>query len=252
MSEETQPKMEIREIPIEQIKPNPWNPNQMDEHTFDRLTQEIQEVGYIDPIQVVEMDDGTYRIIGGEHRWTAGKVLGWKKIQAVVLSDAKWKDEDLQKFVTVRLNVLHGKTNPDKFIKLYEEMASRYGEEALQGLFAYTDQDAWGKLKKEIGKGIKGSLSPELAKKFDEVIDEVKTVEGLSAVLNHLFTKYGNTLDHSYMVFTYGGKEHCYVVMDKETKRAVDGILSHCQEQSVDINTVIAPALKQAGAALRD
>ena len=242
-----QPKLELREIPIDLIDPNSWNPNAMNQETFDRLVQEITEVGYIDPIQVVEMDDGRYRILGGEHRWTAGKVLGWPTIQAVVLSDAKWKDQDLQKFVTVRLNVLHGKTQPDKFVKLYEEMALRYGEEALSGLFAYTDQDAWSKLKKDIGKGLKGSLPAELAKKFDEASAEVKTVDGLSAILNSLFTQYGNTLDHSFMVFTFGGKTHVYVMMDKDTKRSVDGILDYCKGSGKDINAVINPVLRRAG-----
>lgn len=244
------PDMEIQEIAVSDIEANSWNANEMDEATFDRLVTELQEVGYIDPIQVVRLDTGKFRILGGEHRWTAAKVLGWEKIKCVVLSGAKWEEEDLQKFVTVRLNMLHGGTNPDKFLKLYDEMASKYGDAALQDLFAYTDQDAWNRLKKDIGKSLKLALPGELAKKFDEATQEVQSVEGLSAILNNLFAQYGSTLEHNFMVFSFGGKTHCYVIMDKTTKKAVDSIMAACIAQKVDINTVIGGAMVAAAASL--
>jgi len=240
----------IMELPLEVVIPNEWNPNTMNDATFNRLVEEVKEVGFLDPIQVVEMDDGTYRILGGEHRYHAAKVLGWSRIQAVVLSGEKWKDVDLQKFVTVRLNVLRGKVNPDRMVKLYDEMAEKYGSDALQGMMAFTDQDAWDKMIKGIGRALRDSLPGVLGDKFDEAKQEIKTVEDLSNVLNNLFTNYGNTLDKNFMVFTYGGKEHIYVVMDGEMKKSMKKIRDSALDTNTDMTVLLGPALQQIAKAL--
>ena len=36
---------------------NAWNPNQMEQGEFDRLVKEIGDVGFIDPVQVIPLDD---------------------------------------------------------------------------------------------------------------------------------------------------------------------------------------------------
>jgi ParB/RepB/Spo0J family partition protein len=235
----------VVELPIDQIECNPWNPNTMNDATFKRLVQELDAtaggVGFVDPIQVVQRTDGKYRILGGEHRYHAAKTLGWTKLQAVVLRGDRWEDEDLQKFVTVRLNVLRGKLNPERMASLYDEMATKYGADALSDLMAYTDQSAWEKTLKEIGRGIKASLPSELADKFDAAATEIKTVDDLSNVMNELFANYGSTLDKNFIVFTFGGQEHVYIALDSAAKKAVDALTEHCQKNNVDINSVIGP-----------
>jgi hypothetical protein len=236
------PDMRVEKIPLGQLVPNEWNPNAMDPETFNRLTNELSNVGFIDPIQVVPTDDGRYRILGGEHRYQAAKVLGWDELPCVILTEERWQDEDLQKFVTVRLNMLHGKLNPTKMVQLYEEMADKYGEDSLQELFAFTDSDAWEGLLKEMTKGIKQSgLPKDMADKFDEAAKEIKTVEGLSHVLNKLFTDYGDTLKHNFMVFTFGGKEHLFIAMSKKMKKTMDRVKKFCVENDLDINAVMQP-----------
>jgi ParB/RepB/Spo0J family partition protein len=234
-------KVVVQDVAIEDIEPNPWNPNEQDDVAFNRLTEELQTVGMIDPIQVVPMASGKYRILGGEHRYQAAKLLGWATIPCVILSEERWQDEDLQKLVTVRLNMLKGKLNPEKMATLYTEMAGKYGDQALQNLFAFTDTDAWEKLVKSITKGLKASLPKEIAEKFEEAAKEVKTVDDLSNILNHLFNKYGDTLKYSFMVFTFGGKDHIYVAMDKSTKSNMDKVLTYCKEEGIDLNKVIGP-----------
>jgi hypothetical protein len=130
-------RLEVEQLPLDKLIPNAWNPNAMDDAAFSRLTQELSTVGMIDPIQVVEMADGTYRILGGEHRFHAASVLGWTSLPCVVLRGARWQDEDMQKLVTVRLNALKGRINATKMVQLYNEMAEKYGEEDVQNLFAY-------------------------------------------------------------------------------------------------------------------
>lgn len=239
--------VDLRYIATDLICPNAWNPQGQDEITFQRLVDEIREVGFLDPLEVVPLDDGTYRIIGGEHRWQAAKVIGLEKLPCSVLVDAKWQDEDLQKFVTVRLNVLKGKLDPDKFAKLYGEMADKYGSDALQQLMGYTDTKAFQKLVGDVKRGLKKSLPKELQNEFDAKAKEAKTVEDLSNILQHLFAKHGDTVNLSFMIFTFGKQEHVYLQMNQKTKKGLDKILAYCKHANEDLNDFIAPLLESAG-----
>jgi len=243
--------MRFEELPLEKIVRNAWNPNSMPAVAFDRLVHEIENVGFLEPVQVVPLEDGSYRILGGEHRVEACKQLGWATIPAVILSEEKWKDEDLQKFVTVRLNVLHGKLDATRMAALYDEMASKYGAEALQDMFAYMDKDAWAKTLGTIQSGLKKSgLSKKLVKEFDDASKEIRSVEDLSTILNHLMTKHGDTVQQSYMVFTYGGKDHTYIALDKESQKALKKAVKYCAANDKDINEVVLASLRAVVEAL--
>lgn len=242
-------RVDLRHIPIDLITPNAWNPQGQDEVTFQRLVDEIRDVGFLDPLEVVPLDDGTYRIIGGEHRWQAAKVIGMDELPCSVLVDSKWQDEDLQKFVTVRLNVLKGKLDPEKFAKLYGEMARKYGAEALQQLMGYTDSKAFQKIVGDVKRGLKKGLPKDLQDEFDEKAKEAKTVEDLSNILQHLFAKHGDTVNMSFMVFTFGKQEHVYIQMNRETKKALDKVLAYCRHANEDINDFLAPLIEEAGKA---
>jgi hypothetical protein len=232
--------MEIMSISIDKLEPNLWNPNEMREEGLLRLYEEIKENGFLDPIQVVPLDNGMYRIIGGEHRFRAAQLNGLEVIPCVVLSEEKWKDEDLQKLVTVRLNVLKGKLNPDKMVGLYQEMAGKYGEESLQQMFAYVDKDGWNKLVKGVSKGLKGVLPKKARSKLEASAENMSAMEDLSLIIKHLFEKYGSTLQYSFMVFTWEGKEHLYVAMSEKMKKAMDEIQEYCCASGEDINEVMA------------
>ena len=240
-------KLDLKYVPIDLIQPNDWNPQGQDELTFQRLCDEIRDVGFVDPLEIVPLDNGMYRIIGGEHRWQAAKVVGLEEVPCAVLTDEKWQDEDLQKFATVRLNVLKGKLDPEKFAKLYGEMAEKYGAEALQQLMGYVDTKGFQKLVGDVKRGMKKSLPKELQDEFDEKAKEAKTVEDLSNIIQHLFAKHGDTVNLSFMVFTFGKQEHIYVQANSKTKKALDKVLAYCKHAHEDINDFLAPIIEQAG-----
>jgi ParB/RepB/Spo0J family partition protein len=242
--------LDLRYVPIDLIHPNAWNPQTQDELTFQRLVDEIRDVGFVDPLEVVPLEDGTYRIIGGEHRWQAAKAAGLEELPCAVVIDKKWQDEDLQKFATVRLNVLKGKLDPEKFAKLYTEMAEKYGAESIQQLMGYVDTKGFQKLVGDVKRGMKKSLPKELQDEFDAQAKEAKTVEDLSNIIQHLFAKHGDTVGKSYMVFTYGKSEHIYIQADQKTKKALDKILAYCRKADLDINEVVGPELQKLGTSL--
>ncbi len=241
-------KVDLRYISVDKIHPNDWNPQNQDELTFQRLCDEIRDVGFVDPLEVVPIEGGDYRILGGEHRWQAAKVVGLEELPCAVLVDEKWQDEDLQKFTTVRLNVLKGKMDPEKFAKLYQEMAGKYGAESLQNLMGYVDTKGFQKLVGDVKRGMKKSLPKDMQEEFDERAKEAKTVEDLSNIIQHMFARYGDTVSASYMVFTYGKSEHVYVQMNQRMKKALDKVLSYCRESGDDINDVFAPIVEDAAA----
>lgn len=246
---ESQTSMNVQDIDYDLLVESPWNPNEMADIEFNRLCEELNENGFIDPIQVVPLEDGKFQILGGHHRCKAAKVLAisderFRKIPCMVLSEEKWKDEDLRKFVNLRLNVLRGRLNPTKFVGLYKEMVDKYGDDALQSLMGFTSSDAWGKLVGSVRDALKNSgLPDELLDKFDETKQEIKTVDDLAGVLNQLFTTYGNTLPYGFMVFTFGGQDNLYVKMDKDLKNKMWAIKDKCKEEKVDISDVLTAAL---------
>lgn len=236
------------DVPIELIEPNDWNPNEMEDETFNRLVEEMDETGIITPIQIVPSEGGKFRIIGGEHRWAGAKSLGLTSIPANILTDDKFVDEDLQKLLTVRLNVIQGKMNPDKFITMYQDVAERYGTEQLQALFGFTETDAWNKLTKGLQKAVKetGIGGSGLLAELEKKTKKIRTVDGLGSVLKNIFKKYGSDLTNSFMVFTYGGKQHLYITASEETMASMVKITEHCRETDKDVNDVISSFLKEA------
>jgi len=215
--------------------------------------QEMQEQGCTVPLQVVPLPDGKYRIIGGEHRWKAAMEAEIDQVPCAVLTEERWQDEDFQKFVTVRLNVIHGDLDPARFLNLYNEMVERYGKESIQQLMGFVDTRQFQKLVGDVKKGVKKSLPKDMQEDFEKAADEAETVEDLESVIQSLYNKYGETMTQSFMVFTFGRQEHIFVTMDRPMKKAMDRVLLLCQETGENINDVMAPIVKKCAqeAALR-
>jgi hypothetical protein len=240
-------KYQMKYLPVEKLVVNNWNPQEMKEADFERLVQEFRDVGCIAPLQVRPLEDGTYRIIGGEHRWKAAQVVGLAEVPCLLLAkdapaqDDVWADEDLQQFVTVRLNIIQGKLNPEKFIKMYNTMTDKYGVEAMQKLMGFTDSHVLQKLVGQVKKGIQKSLPKEVQDEFNKNAKEVKSVEELSQIIQKMFATYGDTVQQSYMVFTHGGQQHLYIALDPKMKRAMDKVVEYCRISGEEINKFMAP-----------
>lgn len=216
------------ETALEDIEPNEWNPNVQDDETFNLLCENIQEIGFVEPLLVVPAG-AKFRIISGEHRFHAARMLGMNSVPCVVATDF---DEDAQKLQTVRMNLIKGALDPEKFTRLYNEMAAKYDAEALKRLMGFTDDAAFQKVYQEV----KAGLPDELAEQLEKAKDDLKTIDDLAVVLNTLFTKYGSTLQYSFMVFTWGGKVHTMVRLHQGLRKKLDGLQAYCSENGVDIN----------------
>jgi ParB family chromosome partitioning protein len=76
---------ELRELPVELIKPNPKQPRtKFDPEALAGLAASIESSGVVQPLLVRPLHDGGYELIAGERRWRAARQAGLEKVPAVV------------------------------------------------------------------------------------------------------------------------------------------------------------------------
>jgi ParB family chromosome partitioning protein len=81
---------ELRELPVEVIKPNPSQPRRrFDPESMDVLVASIQASGLVQPLLVRPLADGSYELIAGERRWRAAQEVGLERVPAVVRESAE-------------------------------------------------------------------------------------------------------------------------------------------------------------------
>ena len=79
-----QPSQSVRDIPISEIDPNPYQTrSHFDEQALNELAASILVNGILQPI-VVRPASGRYQLVAGERRWRASKKIGREYIPAVI------------------------------------------------------------------------------------------------------------------------------------------------------------------------
>jgi len=97
-------------IPLDKMVLNPEivARTKIDEEYLALLMKSLKEDGQLHPITVRPLPDGRYELIDGLHRVEAAKRLGWKDIEANVIST-----DDLEaKFLSLKANILRRSLEP--------------------------------------------------------------------------------------------------------------------------------------------
>jgi ParB/RepB/Spo0J family partition protein len=215
--------MKVLWLDHDQLQPNRDNPNQQDDATFNALVSSIETEGWTQPVQAVKVGE-FWEIVAGEHRWRAARVLDCKV--PVIELPADDFDQDRRDWNLVKDNILRGSLNPEKFARLYDRMAQKYDAEVLQSLMGFTSTDAFSKVYKEVRDALPDALKDAL----DAAKDEIKTIDGLAAVLNRLFTEFGETLPSNIMTFSWGTKDVLWIQCDSELWKTVKAIADDVSE----------------------
>lgn len=76
---------ELRELPVELIRPNPRQPRtRIPPETLKGLAESIAAAGLVQPLLVRPLAGGGYELIAGERRWRAAREAGLATVPAVV------------------------------------------------------------------------------------------------------------------------------------------------------------------------
>ncbi len=134
------PGARFAEIPVNAIVPNPKQPRQVfDDEALEELQTSIEQVGFLQPIVVRELDRDSYELVMGERRWRAAQALGLKQIPAIVRDtpdDAMLRDALLENIHRANLNPLEEAAAYQQLLEefgaTHEELAKRIGRSRPQ------------------------------------------------------------------------------------------------------------------------
>lgn len=239
-------KYKIEEVPIDMLEEAAWNVNVMSDLKFNKLTEEIQQMGFLDPIQVVWIEERKkYRVLGGNHRYNSMLILGYEKIPAIILDDPKFLDEDLQKFLSLRLNMIKGKMTKEKFSALYEDLTRRYNEDFIKDAMALVNKDEWRKIQKELLGNIEDFVREHDFIDFDGSMKELRTVDDITKLLEDVFKKknQGDSFQRVLALGAGGGKV-VYFVIDDESWGLLTQLEEKVKKDAIKMNNLLANVIE--------
>ncbi len=118
---------EVKEIPLSDISPNPYQPRKyFDQTALSELSESIKRHGLLQPIVVVKRGDGEgYLLVAGERRLRAHELAKIEKIKAIV-ADVDIDELKLRELALIEniqredLNAIELAHSYDELIKVYE------------------------------------------------------------------------------------------------------------------------------------
>lgn len=131
----TTPESDIKLIPIEEIRSNPYQPRiHFDKDALEELAESIRLHGVFEPIIVKKSIKG-YELVAGERRTKAAKIAGQEKIPAIV---KEFNDQEMMEIALLE-NIQRENLSPIEEAKAYknfmtkmnmtqEELGARFGK----------------------------------------------------------------------------------------------------------------------------
>jgi ParB-like chromosome segregation protein Spo0J len=187
-------KLTVREIPVEKLTPNPWNPNRMSDKMRTKLKVYIQREGFVEPLVVRPMGED-YQILGGFHRWQIARELDYGTVPCVVVD----LDDRRAKVLSINLNEMKGQSLPSLLGALVHDLSRDLTLGDLETQLPYNLDELKDSLELlKIPDGLDAFLEEEVAKQarerptiltfvvddasiVDEAIESVKTRSGIGA-----------------------------------------------------------------------
>lgn len=232
--------LKFADISVLCIEPNLNNPNEMDDASMARLVDEIRENGFIVPIIVVAEGE-KYKILNGEHRWRAAMQAEYKYIPCVILTDEKWKDQELFDLMNIRINEIRGKLSPSKMQPIYEKVVAKYGEDNVKKILGITNDDVYKKMIKKMATSFKKSInSEEMSDKIDAEVLKHKDPRAFTKAVSKIIRDEAEKAHKSNcIIFQSTGSEHVVIKANSTTFSAISEIVRMCQLHNKDINGIL-------------
>ncbi len=122
------PGVEFRELPVEQVVPNPRQPRSVfDDDALAELAASVAEIGVLQPVVVrpVAAVEGEprYELVMGERRWRASRAAGLETVPAIV---RQTRDDDLLRDALLE-NLHRSDLNPLEEAAAYQQLLDDFG-----------------------------------------------------------------------------------------------------------------------------
>ena len=208
--------LNVQNIPIDKLTPNPWNPNRVSDEMMLKLKNTIKRHGYIQPIIVRVKGEG-YEIVDGEHRFRLFRdELKAKEIPAVVLEGVSDTDA---KLITLTINGVHGENIPLKYAELIDSLSIEIRLEDLAKLLPETESEL-----KHLQELIQFPLD-DLAEAIEEEVERVDK-DAPRLIQFVVYKNQEETINSALEKATVG------ISAESRTKKAeaLEKICKHCME----------------------
>lgn len=134
--------MQQRTADLGHLRPNPWNPNRMDDRHFAAEVESIRTFGFVDPITVRQHPDdpALLEIVDGEHRYRALVHLyaqdapspGLPPRSEIPVVDLGRLDDATAQSLTLVLNETRGHAPREDVAHLLDDIATLVGPDAAR------------------------------------------------------------------------------------------------------------------------
>lgn len=122
-NDENQDQSRVDEIFVDQIEANPFQPRkEFEENALKDLADSIKEKGVIQPITLRKIKAEKYQLVAGERRLRASKLIGLKKIPAVI---RKFNDQEMLEIALIE-NIQREDLNPIEEAAAYKQMLANF------------------------------------------------------------------------------------------------------------------------------
>lgn len=193
--------MRLEHLSPEVLQPNPWNSNHVDFENMDRLRAYLLDEGWVKPILARKLDDGSYQIIGGQHRVEiAREEPSLCPIPTIVFENM---DDDAAKRAGLVDNIRYGEDDEGELSKLLESiggqdfseaflpvdlseislLATTVSEEEIDGMLSDSSEVETERAEKKPAKDVRVmrfKVSSEDAAKLDSMIERTKKEFGFT------------------------------------------------------------------------
>lgn len=123
-----EPKLEIIELDIELLQPNPLQPRGLiTPESLAEMVNSIQEHGILEPLIVAQTPAG-YQIIAGERRWRASRLAGLKTVPVIIKETSNRGMLEMALVENVQREDLNPLERAHAFKRLVEEFNLTYQE----------------------------------------------------------------------------------------------------------------------------
>jgi len=150
-NEKNQNELEIHYLPINDLKPAPYNPRKWSKDARGQLKESIKRFGLVDPFVVNSAPERENIIIGGHFRWAMAKELGLTTAPVVYINIP---DMEREKELNIRLNKNIGEFDWDLLAQFDESFLSDIGfaSEEIDNIFEIETEPENFDLEKELKK----------------------------------------------------------------------------------------------------